>query len=117
MSFDELRESAGISRSTLTDHLRTLRKQGVIRKVINDKRDRPVYLIEEKPLIEEVIIEGMVHNLGIVATHSVLRTKLGLPTPITLEEELENYLKELGRSEISPQELFNALQKKHPLVI
>jgi len=117
MTFDELKENARISRSTLTDHLKTLRKEGVIRKVINSKRDRPVYVIEEKPLIEEVIIEGMMQYLAVVATHFVLRTKLGLPTQIDLDKEVENYLEDSGWSEISPRTLLDALEKKYPLVI
>jgi len=117
MTFNELKEKASISRSTLTNHLKRLRKEGAVRKVINDKRDRPAYLIAEKALIEEVIIEGMIQHLGTMATHSVLRTKLGHPNPINLEQELEKYLRDLGKSEISPKKLFDALEKKYPVEI
>lgn len=116
-TFEELKENTEVSRATLSSHLKDLMKSKCVKKVYDEERGRVVYRITEKALIEEVIVEGLVEYLGVVATHFVLRTKLGLPNPISIEEELENYLKDLGTSEIPPKKLFEALRKKYPLVI
>lgn len=109
LTFEQLLKEAKISRSTLAIHLKELLKNGKIERFYN------TYRLTRKGIVETQI-ESMIHYLGIVATHHIIKTKLNLPVEFGIKEEIEGYMKEEPEN-VSWKELFEFLEKEYPLII
>jgi len=110
-TFSVLLAETGLARSTLSQRLKNLMETGKIERYYN------TYKITEKG-IPEIYIESMIQNLGIVATHYIVRKKLNLPIehPYDIREEIKEYLKQEPKT-VTWKQLFDYLQEKYPLVI
>jgi len=109
LPFKGLLEESGFARSTLARHLKYLIENGKIEKFYN------IYRISQE-MVVKAQIESMIQNLGKVATHQIVRTKLNLPVEFDIENEMFQY--ERGKPKnVSWKELFEFLEKEYPLII
>ena len=113
--FGELLEMKIVSRTSLSSHLKKLLQNGDVQKVYDSQKKRVVYRICSKA-VAEIYVESMIWNLGITATHQIVRTKLNLPLESNIKEEIEEYLKGDPKN-VSWKELFDFLEEKYPLII
>jgi len=92
LRFKELLKKLGVSRATLSKHLKELETEMSIEKIYDVKAKGIVYRIKEKGIVE-TYIESWVKHLGIVAVQYIVRRNLNLPTKphYDIYEEIDNY--------------------------
>ena len=91
--FRELLNLRIVSKGSLNIHLRSLIKSGEVEKFYNKTKNKLVYRLTKKGAAP-LIIEGMIRNLGRVATHYIVRKKLNKPIDIhhDIRNEIKQYL-------------------------
>lgn len=112
ITFSELLNQEIVSREPLNRHLKELLKHKIIEKRFSETKDRTVYRLTAKGKIP-LTIEGMIHHLGLVATHAVFAKKLKIKPELDINAEIEGFVK--AKSEISARKFYQYLQKQHPL--
>ena len=116
LTFGELLEMNIVSRTSLSSHLRKLMKSEDIQKTYATEKKRVVVYQICSKAVADLKIEGMIHYLGLVATHQVARTELNRPIEFDINEEMKGYV-EAKPEDVSWKELFEVLKEKYPLTI
>jgi len=113
LRFKELLKETGVSRATLSKHLKELEREMSIEKIYNTEEKGVVYRLRGKG-IAEVQMEAWIKHLGVVATQYIVRRNLNLPTKpyYDIYEEIDEYLK-LKLETVTWKELFDYLEEKH----
>ncbi|MBZ9572387.1 hypothetical protein KJA15_03590 [Patescibacteria group bacterium] len=88
------KQKKGLSKVTLTKHLKMLMSMGEVEKVFNAEKIRGFYRIKGKA-INKLMVESWIQNLGVVAIRYIVRTKLNKPIDVdsNISDEIERYLK------------------------
>lgn len=118
LTFGELLEMKIVSRTALSSHLDKLKKSGDIQKKYDSQRKRVVYQLRSKA-ITELRAKSWIRELGETAVHYIVRQKLKKPTehPYDIFKLIDQYLKIEQPKPVSWKQLFNFLEKEHPLII
>lgn len=120
LTFQELLEKTRISRATLTAHSKELLKNEDIEKIYDDQRNRVVYRITKKALIEELILEKLIDYVGRLTVWRILDGALRKETEVHIEEyyKPENFLKgfiktQFNRTDVETKAVLEAFEKKY----
>lgn len=118
-TFTEIFEKSKVSRATLTAHLKQLLKEKAVVKVFDNTKNKVVYKITEDTLIEELVIDALVTQLGFEITSLLLNARLHGQRKLHLDEHfkvdkfIDNFiLKNFNVKSVPTEKLLEALKKK-----
>lgn len=114
IGFNELLRLEIVSKEPLSRHLKHLLRTKQVEKHFSKAKNREIYRLTiygEIPLI----VDGMIHYLGTIATHAVFAKKLGVRLEFSINKEIEKYIE--AKSEIPPEKFYKYLKDNHPLIV
>ncbi|MEM3518238.1 MAG: winged helix-turn-helix domain-containing protein [Nitrososphaerales archaeon] len=113
LTFEELLKRTKVSRATLATHLKEMIKNLEVRKIYSEKKDKIVYELTSKAFLIYAT-EARIRYLGSVALYSALKEKLGVSSPVSLKEKIEEVLKAYEKEGIAPKEIIKYMEKHYP---
>jgi len=119
LRFEELLERTGVSRATLSSHLKQLEQEEAVQKQYDPIKKGVVYSLNSGVLIKEIIIHDFIKFVGSKVIIQILELEMRLRDRIDLNDSfsygtVENFFQQYyDPDEISYQEILNILKEEY----